>query len=67
MTIAKAMQADKAFCRRRNTWALARWRAKHRQRYNEYQREYQRRYQVSRRTLRLFRCGQSINFLLEFL
>src|SRR5262249_62307627 len=23
--------------------------------------------QVSRRTLRLFRCGQSINFLLEFL
>jgi hypothetical protein len=49
MTIAKAMQSDKAFCRRRNTWALARWRGKHRQRYNEYQREYQRRYRTRKR------------------
>jgi hypothetical protein len=38
MTIAKAMQSDKAFCRRRNTWAMARWRTKHRDRYNAYQR-----------------------------
>jgi hypothetical protein len=26
------MQSDKAFCRRRNALALARWRAKHRDR-----------------------------------
>jgi hypothetical protein len=41
MTIAKAKQSDKAFCRRVNTARVARWRAKNRQRYNAYQRKYQ--------------------------
>ena len=49
MTIAKARLADKAFCRRRNTWALARWRGKHRQHFNQYQREDQRRYRARKR------------------
>jgi hypothetical protein len=42
MTIAKAMQSDKAFCRRVKTLRAARWRAKHRERYNAYMRVYMR-------------------------
>jgi len=49
MTIAKAMQSDKAFCRRVNTVRVARWRGKHRQRFNAYMREYQRRYRQRKR------------------
>jgi hypothetical protein len=49
MTIAKAMQADKAFCRLRNTKALARWRGKHRDRYNAYMARYMRRYRARKR------------------
>jgi hypothetical protein len=40
MTIAKAMQSDKAFCRRVKTLRAARWRAKNRQRYNQYMARY---------------------------
>jgi hypothetical protein len=47
--IAKAMQGDKAFCRRRNTLALARWRANHRKRYNEYMRRYMKEYLARKR------------------
>jgi hypothetical protein len=57
MTIPKAMQADKAFCRLRNTWAIARWRGKHRAKYNAYQREYQKKYQ--RRLRRKREAGRS--------
>ena len=49
MTIAKAMQSDKAFCRRVNTVRVARWRGKHWQRFNAYMREYQRRYRQRKR------------------
>jgi hypothetical protein len=49
VTIAKAKQADRAFCRRRNTQALAKWRAKHRERYNAYMRDYMRKYSQRKR------------------
>jgi hypothetical protein len=49
MTIAKAKRADKAFCRRRYTWAMVRWRAKHRQHYNAYMARYMRRYRARKR------------------
>jgi hypothetical protein len=42
MTIAKAMQSDKAFCRRVKTLRAARWRAKNRDRYNAYMRRFMR-------------------------
>jgi hypothetical protein len=49
MTIAKAKLGDKAFIRRRNTLALRRWRAKHRERFNEYQRAHQKKYRARKR------------------
>jgi hypothetical protein len=49
MTIPKAMLADKAFCRRRNSGAIVRWRSKHRDHYNAYMRGYMRRYRARKR------------------
>ena len=49
MTIPKAMLADKVFCRRRHTWAIVRWRSKHRDHYNAYQAAYQRRLRARKR------------------
>jgi hypothetical protein len=44
MTIAKAKQGDKAYCRRVNTVRVARWRGRNRQRYNAYMRRYMQKY-----------------------
>lgn len=44
--------ADLLLHRRRNTYALIRWRAKNRKRYNDYQREYQRKYRARKREAR---------------
>ena len=49
MTIPKAMLADKAFCRRRHTWAMVRWRSKHRDHYNAYMARYMRGYRKQTR------------------
>jgi hypothetical protein len=51
-TIAKAMRGDRAFIRKRNSWALARWRGKHRAKYNAYQAVYQRKYRTRKREQR---------------
>ena len=51
MTIPKAMLADKVFCRRRHTWAIVRWRSKHRDHYNAYMRRYMRRYRKRKRSV----------------
>ena len=40
---------DLTLHRRRNTWALAKWRGKHRERYNAYQADYQRKLRARKR------------------
>jgi hypothetical protein len=49
MTIPKAMRADRAFIRRRNTEALRRWRIKNRDRWNAYMARYMRGYRKRKR------------------
>jgi hypothetical protein len=49
MTIPKARQSDKAFCRRVNTMRVARWRGRHRAKYNRYMRAYMRKYSQRKR------------------
>jgi hypothetical protein len=51
MTIAKAMQSDKVFCRRVKTLRAALWRAKHRDTYNRYMRGYMRLYRKRQRSV----------------
>jgi hypothetical protein len=49
MTIAKAKQGDKLFCRRVNTMRVARWRARNRKRYNRSMKLYMRKYLARKR------------------
>jgi len=45
------MLADKVFCRRRHTWAIVRWRSKHRDHYNAYMARYMREYRKRQRAM----------------